>query len=608
MYEISDQCHKSTVGAHRTGPCRRSHLLVLWVMVGFPLLWRAPLAWTDGDDQSVGLYEVVERSFVSQRSWPNGFLHVDMDVTFTHQTDPRLTITLPAFWNGKDPAGRDRFSVRFAPTKIGPWKYRTRSAQDPSLDGLEGPTGKPETLRAVPSHNPGFVERGDRYHFRLSGGGHFFPVGTTAYEWIGSQSAEGPALDAVVQFIKRHFNKVRLSYMSTRLADNAFGGRRQLSRIPENGYYWYSNFGEVDSRYINLEHWQRLDGIITKLQAAGVHADLILARKITRSAQVQADWLRGIAGLPGAAVQIGDKGLRYFVGRYAAYSHLWWCIANEYPEAGLTRQDISHIGRRLDALDPYPHPLSVHWNDDWQFGGEDWASHGTLQAHGRDLGIAGLNENISKLRSRYDIPFINEEYGYEGRTEATENAASVIKAHWALVLGGGYGGYGHSPARLVGKYMWAGRDDYWQLPKTSILRKIWPRDRHSQTREGPTPPPASVHEVARGQGAAAGLGHMRDWMNAGRIGYWSMTPANDLVSGDARNAFCLAAPGREYLLSAEGGTVEIDLKAAAGKFLPVEELDPMSGAVLPLGNTGGSPRYRRAIPEGRFLLIHIGGP
>lgn len=592
--------------ATRSLPNRYIHSCALCLTISGLLLALTPDAGQAAEPGTIGLYELVERTFVSKTRWPNGFLDVDVDVTFTHDDTPTQALTLPAFWNGKDETGRDRFSVRFAPTKLGPWRYRTHSAQDRSLDGLDGPEGTAETLYAVPSQNPGFMERSGPFHFRTSDGTRFFPVGTTAYEWVGSQSADSPALDYVVQFIKKHFNKVRFSYMSTRLDDNAFGGRRRLSDRAENGYFWYSDVTEVDSRFINPQHWAKLDRIVAKLQQAGVQADLILARTITRSAQVQGNWLRGVAGPPSTGTYIGDKGLRYFVGRYAAYSNLWWCIANEYPEAALTPGDVTRIAQRLRALDPYSHPLTVHWNEDWLFGGQEWASHGNLQAHIGDFGITGLNDNIAKLRTRHRIAFINEEYGYEEHENRPNDPENVVKAHWALVLGGGYGGYGHGPARLVGKHMWAGVDRYWRAEPSSKLP--WRLGRYWQAQRGPTSPPASVLEVAQGQDAAASLGYMRDWMNGGHIGYWRMTPANHLVSSDAADAFCLAAEGREYLASGQGGTVEIDLSAAAGKDLPVEELDPMSGAVRSLGGTGGATRYRHAIPKGRFLLIHIGDP
>ncbi|MCI0420901.1 MAG: DUF5060 domain-containing protein, partial [Acidobacteria bacterium] len=364
-----------------------------------------------------GQYEVVERSFVSATAWRNGFLEVDVDVTFTYQQDPTVKLTLPAFWDGKDASGRDRFTVRFAPTRIGDWSYRTASRQDPSLDGLTGAAGQPEIIRCQPSTNPGFLERTDKYHWKYSNGARFFPVGTTAYDWIGGQCAEGPALDYFIEFLKDNFNKVRFSYMSGRLADNAFGGRRELSRTKENGYYWYSDLGLVDSHRINLDHWRKLDLIIRMLRQAGIHAELILARQNPLNQRVQGDWLRGVTAGGGAGVLIGSKGIRYFIGRYAAYSNIWWCIGNEYPEAGLIPDDVSRIGREFARLDPYQHPLSVHWNEDWLFGKESWPTHGVLQTHISDRGIAGINENIIQLRNRHGIGFYNDEYGYEDRVK-----------------------------------------------------------------------------------------------------------------------------------------------------------------------------------------------
>ncbi len=149
-----------------------------------------------------GLLVETQDSHVSATAWKNGFLEVDVDVTFTYQEDLSIKLTLPAFWDGKDASGHDRFSVRFAPTRIGDWSYRAASRQDPSLDGLTGAAGQPEIIRCQPSSHPGFLERTDKYHWKYSNGARFFPVGTTAYDWIGGQCAEGPALDYFIEFLK----------------------------------------------------------------------------------------------------------------------------------------------------------------------------------------------------------------------------------------------------------------------------------------------------------------------------------------------------------------------------------------------------------------------
>ncbi len=568
-----------------------THLMFLTVAVcvSAPLYAEGGDRVAGGESESsatVGLYGMIERTFTSDRVWRNGFLQVDVDVMFTQVEDPKLTLVLPAFWNGKDSAGHDRFTVRFAPTRTGEWTYRSGSRQDPSLDGLTGPDGRVEIIRATSSTGPGFIRRGESFDWRYSDGTRFFPVGTTAYEWVGSQCAEGPALDYVVEFVQTHFNKVRMSYMSARLSDNAFGGSRKLAAAKENGWHWYSDLSDVDSRVVNLEHWHRLDGIVRSLHAAGVHVELILARRNPLGHQMQGDWVRGVSGPPGAEGLIGNKGIRYFVGRYAAFPLVWWCIGNEWPEAGLTAADIRRIGEEIKALDPYEHPLSAHWNDQWLFGGQDWASHGILQTHVSEGGVSRVNRNVVELRDRHGIAFVNAEYGYEDRQKNTPE--TVLKAHWAIVLGGGCGDYGHSPTRLGGKYMWAGLDQYWE----------------EQGR--PSPPPASVTEVAAGQDAAAGMRVMRDWMNSGKVGYWRMHPANELVGGGADNRFCLAAPGAEYLVSGEGGPIRVDLSAAAGNDLPVTEMNPATGDVRTLGSTRGAAAYEYSVPAGQFLLLHIG--
>ena len=62
----------------------------------------------------------------------------------------------------------------------------------------------------------------------------------------------------------------------------------------------------------------------------------------------------------------------------------------------------------------------------------------------------------------------------------------------------------------------------------------------------------------------------------GQLEYWKMSPHSELVSGGAE-AYCLAEPGRQYMVYApSGGTVQLNLGGAPGTF-EVKWLDPAAG-------------------------------
>jgi hypothetical protein len=89
---------------------------------------------------------------------------------------------------------------------------------------------------------------------------------------------------------------------------------------------------------------------------------------------------------------------------------------------------------------------------------------------------------------------------------------------------------------------------------------------------------------------------------ARRVNLAAMTPHSELASTE----FCLADPGREYLIYLPtGGEATVDLSAAGGLF-SVEWLNPADGATTP-GETasGGEKRtFKPPFKGDAVLFIH----
>lgn len=101
------------------------------------------------------------------------------------------------------------------------------------------------------------------------------------------------------------------------------------------------------------------------------------------------------------------------------------------------------------------------------------------------------------------------------------------------------------------------------------------------------------------EGARRAMGHTRTMAN--RMNLADMTPRNDLAS----TQFCLANPGREYLVYLpEGGEVTVDLTAATGT-MRVEWMRPVEGAITSgAATTGGDRRTLRA-PFGGDAVVYM---
>ena len=101
------------------------------------------------------------------------------------------------------------------------------------------------------------------------------------------------------------------------------------------------------------------------------------------------------------------------------------------------------------------------------------------------------------------------------------------------------------------------------------------------------------------EAARQAMGHTRTM--ADKMNLADMVPRNDLASTE----YCLASPGKEYLVYLpEGGGVTVDLSAATGE-PAVEWMHPVEGTLTPGGTvTGGEKRTLRA-PFGGDAVVHV---
>jgi len=95
------------------------------------------------------------------------------------------------------------------------------------------------------------------------------------------------------------------------------------------------------------------------------------------------------------------------------------------------------------------------------------------------------------------------------------------------------------------------------------------------------------------------LGHTLRF--ADRMDLASMVPRNDLSS----SRYCLANPGREYLIYLpEGGEASADLSAAKG-MLAIEWFDPTRGAASPAGEVDGGARRTLKAPFAGDAVLYL---
>jgi hypothetical protein len=289
---------------------------------------------------SVSVWQCVEISFVAGKSYDDpltGDGQCEMDVVFTHGDG--AVIERPAFWDGKN-----RFKVRFAPTKPGVWSYQTFCVQDEKLHGLGGTVGACRYTGdlAVYKHGfPGIGENG-RY-FVYNDGTPFFYLGDTHWSFPFEAFDSSNVAGVPSQFKELVDTRIRQGFTVYQ------------SEPAGPLYYTLANRLEED----DLAGFADLDRKFAYLAEQGmVHANaqLVWAGELTSNRASYPD-------------EYLDRLARYWVARYGAWPVMWTCAQecdnDFYHDKGDHAFDAESnpwktVLKALHKYDAYRHPLSAH--------------------------------------------------------------------------------------------------------------------------------------------------------------------------------------------------------------------------------------------------------
>ena len=247
---------------------------------------------------------------------------------------------------------------------------------------------------------------------------------------------------------------------------------------------------------------------------------------------------------------------RYLIARYAA-KNVMWVICGEYDEAktdfGIPASEFAYHGRIVRQYDPYDHPISLHptgRSTSAEFASEDWFDFIMQQTpyYVRDI----------QRDRQYNKPVVNAEPRYFYVDEDNRESRYGL---WEIAVGGGYYTAGFSSTFAPDKGGW----DLEALPDEQRWTEL--------------------------------LNHT---MQSTR--WWQMQPRPEWIS----NGQLLANPGKEYLAySRGGGPTTIDLSAVSGT-LPVEWINPRSGAREKQTTVQGQAAVTFTPPFNGDWVLHIG--
>ena len=248
---------------------------------------------------------------------------------------------------------------------------------------------------------------------------------------------------------------------------------------------------------------------------------------------------------------------KYMVARFTAYNVVW-CLSGEYSEAetdfGITSSEWEHHGRIVYNEDPYKHPITLHPGPNTrscaEFGGQNWL--GCIMQQTPDY------HSMIQRDRRHKIPVVNGEYAYAGWT-LDDNA--LRNGAWEIFTAGGFSTAGFFTTFAPDK-------------------GGWNPDANKQQQD------EMVYFINFIEGTH----------------WWQMHPNNNLVS----TGYCLANPGKEYVVYARnGGSVSVDLGAASGS-LPAQWLNPRDGTMSEQFTVQGGSKVAFNPPFVGDWVLHIG--
>jgi len=494
--------------------------------------------------------QTVERWGTFEVSWEGGphanpFRDARLTAQFTHESG--RAVTAQGFYDGER-----TWRVRFLPTELGRWSYKTES-NDPALNGKIGSLTCIRTTRPY-LHGP---LRAEGLHFRYADGTRPFLISTR----LSCQFADPAVWKTVLAFLKEHgINRVLFM----------IGGVH--GQFPE----LYGSGGE-DLWSYNVEKFQAVDRFIDALRQSDILAAPYLYYFNDRHQRK-------------LSIAQDEAYIHYVMARVSAYANVMPVLSNEVEQKNNDRTPAAYdlyahgwanrMGAFMKTLAVSGVPVTVH-NPmetrtarnpgfftlllDWPF---QWADLQLRQMQVGALGAAAaINDNTSepndpvynarafarhndlliRLR-RFRVPVINEEPGYEMQGTHpwnSQSALTVRQTFWTAAAAGAYA-------------MWGSEGTYERNDPLAVLRR------------------SQVPEF---------LTKLRDVMSW--LPYWEMEPMNDIVEPQAetvegetyRTNFASGKPGEAYLIySRQGG--QVVAQVPPGRYeMRALQLAPIAAAV-----------------------------
>jgi len=345
------------------------------------------------------------------------------------------------FYDGKNSKdskieNQDVFKIRFMPEAEGKWNCSIKICTASKV--LYEKTDSFECVKSTEKnylHGPVVVK--DKFHFSYTDGTKYAPMGTTCYVWE-LQSDE--RIEETFQTLKNScFNKIRFCIFPKHYDYNFKNPRSfPFEGTPvDNSKITHENFGEYnadsagnnwDFSRFNPKHFQHIEQCILRLREMEIEADIILFHPYDR-------W--GFSKMP---QEVNLRYLKYVIARFAAFSNVWWAMANEYDLFGWPVEKWEEIGNFVKDNDPYNHLRSIHNCVPFYDHTKPWITHCSIQRQD----IYKTAEYTNEWREKFQKPVVLDEISYEGNIQwgwGNVTGQEIVRRCWEASVRGGYGSH-----------------------------------------------------------------------------------------------------------------------------------------------------------------------
>jgi len=311
--------------------------------------------------------------------------------------------------------GNGKYRIRFMPDEPGTWKYITFS----NISELDSRKGSFTCIKNT-GNNHGPVKVRNTFDFGYADGTPFYPVGTTCYAWV--HQPEEIVENTLKTLSKTAFNKIRMTVMPKNY---------DVYINNEPPYYPFEGSKEKgwDFKRPDPAFFRNFEEKILALQKLGIEADVILFHPYDFG-----KWNFDKMNTEEAVFY-----LRYLIARIAAYSNVWWSMANEYDIMRKTDEEWEKYFRTIQKYDPYQHLCSIHNGMAWYNHSLPWITHLSIQT--------AYLQDIQDWREQYKKPVIIDECVYEGNIPAdwgNLTPEEMVNRFWIAWCRGAYCTHGET--------------------------------------------------------------------------------------------------------------------------------------------------------------------